>query len=85
MNPPDTPTPDAAPAPLDAPAAESTPAYGTELEGTYFPYIDNARHWDVDFNDTHQSYEGDALPGWLLAGWAAFIVWAIAYLILALR
>lgn len=66
-----------------APAADAS-GYGEELKGTLFPYVDNAQHWDVDFNDTHQSYEGSALPPWILTGFTVFVLWAIIYMIFAL-
>ncbi len=58
--------------------------YGEELTGTLFPYVDNKKHWEIDFNDTKQSYEGSALPPWVLAGFAVYIIWAAVYLIVAL-
>jgi len=54
------------------------------ISGTIFPYEAPTDHWEIDFNDSQQSYEGTALPIWLLAGWAAFILWAIIYLIVGL-
>ena len=54
------------------------------IEGSMFPYESASDHWDIDFADTSQSYEGSALPIWLLAGWAAFILWAVLYLVLGL-
>lgn len=70
-------------------SAEITPddtdmEYGEELTGTLFPYVDNKQHWNIDFNDTKQSYEGSALPAWVLAGFAIYIIWAAIYLIVAL-
>ncbi len=58
--------------------------YGEQLTDTLFPYVDNKKHWDIDFNDTNQSYEGSALPAWVLAGFAIYIIWAATYLIVAL-
>ena len=46
-----------------------------------FPYEAQTEHWEIDFGDSHKTYEGSELPLWLLAGWAAFILWAVAYLI----
>lgn len=46
-----------------------------------FPYEPPTEHWDVDFGDNKQTYEGTELPIWLLAGWAAFVLWAVIYLI----
>lgn len=57
--------------------------YGVELKGSIFPYVDNKKHWDIDYNDTSQSYEGSALPAWILAGFAVFVLWAIVYLLVA--
>ncbi len=58
--------------------------YGNELSNTYFPYVDNKQHWDIDYNDTNHSYEGSALPAWVLAGFAVYVLWSIIYLIIAL-
>ncbi len=55
-----------------------------KMAGTIFPYDAQTDHWDVDFNDTNKSYEGSALPLWLLAGWAAFVLWAVVYLVVGL-
>ena len=52
-----------------------------KIPGSEFPYEAQTEHWDVDFADSKQTYEGTALPIWLLAGWAAFIIWAVVYLI----
>jgi hypothetical protein len=46
-----------------------------------FPHELPSEHWGVDFGDSKQTYEGMALPIWLLAGWAAFIIWAVVYLV----
>jgi hypothetical protein len=45
-----------------------------------FPHDLPSEHWDVDFGDSKKMYEGTALPIWILAGWAAFILWALIYL-----
>jgi hypothetical protein len=45
-----------------------------------FPYEEPSEHWDIDFGDSKQTYQGAELPIWLLAGWAIFILWAIIYL-----
>jgi tryptophan-rich sensory protein len=37
-------------------------------------------HWQADFSDSRQVYQGSRLPAWLLAGWATFIIWALVYL-----
>jgi hypothetical protein len=57
---------------------------GQRLDGSYFPYESQSEHWKVDFSDSSKVYEGTALPIWLLAGWAAFIIWAVLYLIAGL-
>ena len=49
-----------------------------------FPHEAPSDHWNVDFGDGKKVYEGSALPVWILAGWAIFILWAMAYLILGL-
>ena len=46
----------------------------------HFPHDAPLEHWDADFGDSKEVYEGTALPLWLLAGWAIFILWAVAYL-----
>lgn len=57
----------------------------SEASGSYmFPHESPSDHWDVDFGDGKQVYEGAALPVWILAGWAAFILWAMVYLIFGL-
>jgi hypothetical protein len=48
--------------------------------GILFPHEVPSEHWNVDFGDGHKVYQGADLPLWILAGWAVFIVWAIAYL-----
>lgn len=45
-----------------------------------FPHEEPTEHWEVDFGDSKQVYQGTDLPIWLLAGWAAFIIWALVYL-----
>jgi hypothetical protein len=67
-------------------AEASQPAEAEELKPPettrgMFPYEPPTEHWDVDFGDNQQTYEGTELPIWLLAGWAAFILWAVIYLI----
>ncbi|RME69642.1 MAG: hypothetical protein D6784_18090 [Chloroflexi bacterium] len=49
-----------------------------------FPHEAPSEHWNVDFGDGKQVYEGSALPIWLLAGWATFILWAVIYLVAGL-
>ncbi|MEM7344460.1 MAG: hypothetical protein AAF485_09460 [Chloroflexota bacterium] len=53
-------------------------------DGGFFPHEVPSEHWDVDFGDSHEVYEGTSLPLWILAGWAAFILWAVTYLALGL-
>ncbi|MCK6628554.1 MAG: hypothetical protein L6R45_25675 [Anaerolineae bacterium] len=50
-------------------------------KGTMFPHETPTEHWDVNFGDSKQVYQGADLPVWILAGWAAFIIWAVVYLI----
>jgi hypothetical protein len=50
-------------------------------QGTMFPHETPSEHWDVNFGDGKQVYQGADLPIWILAGWAAFIIWAVIYLI----
>jgi len=45
-----------------------------------FPHEEPTEHWDIDFGDSKQTYQGADLPVWILAGWAAFILWAVIYL-----
>lgn len=49
-----------------------------------FPHEVPSDHWNADFGDGKQVYEGAALPVWILAGWAIFILWAMVYLIFGL-
>lgn len=64
-------------------------ATGTQAESvtqnSAFPHDPQTDHWDVDFSDSKQVYEGMALPLWLLAGWAMFIIWAVIYLTAGVR
>ena len=50
------------------------------VSGALFPHEVPSEHWDVYFADSKQVYQGSVLPLWLLAGWAAFIIWALVYL-----
>lgn len=59
------------------PAQGGTPA----ASGPAFPHDKPSEHWQIDFGDSKQTYEGADLPIWILAGWAAFILWAVIYLI----
>jgi hypothetical protein len=66
------------------PAQEPSPApdYYPRVEpGHLFPHETPSEHWDVDFGDGKQVYQGSELPLWILAGWAVFIIWAIVYLV----
>ena len=54
------------------------------IKGALFPHEIPTPHWDVDFSNNKQTYEGSALPIWILAGWAVFIIWAIVYLVIGL-
>ena len=49
-----------------------------------FPHVRPYEHWDADFSNPKEVYEGSSLPIWILAGWAAFIIWAVAYLVFGL-
>lgn len=50
-------------------------------KGAMFPHEVPSEHWNVDFGNSKQTYEGTDLPIWLLAGWATFIIWAVIYLV----
>lgn len=50
-----------------------------------FPYEAQSEHWDADFSNSQEVYQGADLPVWILAGWAAFIIWAIVYLMAGAR
>lgn len=50
-----------------------------------FPYEAQSEHWEVDFSNSHEVYQGTALPVWILAGWAVFIIWAIVYFMAGVR
>jgi hypothetical protein len=66
---------------------ELTPTGTTNIPGlsippnALFPHEMPTDHWDVDFGDSKQVYQGADLPVWILAGWAIFIIWAVVYLI----
>lgn len=53
----------------------------TTPKGGMFPHEKPSEHWDVNFSDSEKTYQGTDLPVWILAGWAAFILWAVLYLI----
>lgn len=59
----------------------SLPQIGEIPPGSMFPHERPTEHWDADFGNPKQVYEGTALPIWLLAGWAIFIIWAVVYLV----
>lgn len=50
-----------------------------------FPYEVQSEHWDADFSNSKEVYQGAALPVWILAGWTVFIIWAIVYLMAGAR
>lgn len=58
---------------------------GSKTSNPQFPYEEQSEHWDVDFANSNEVYEGTALPVWILVGWAAFIIWAIVYLTAGIR
>lgn len=65
-----------------APAASSdSGAQVNTPKGSGFPHETPTDHWDINFGDSEQVYQGTDLPVWILAGWAAFIIWAVVYLI----
>ena len=61
--------------------AEATIATIEVSQGAMFPHEIPSEHWDADFGDSKQVYQGSDLPIWILAGWAAFIIWAVVYLV----
>ncbi len=65
----------------DASAQPPADAYEPEfVPGGLFPHEVPSEHWQADFGDSRQVYQGSRLPIWLLAGWATFIIWALVYL-----
>ena len=61
---------------------EGGPDYYPQVKpGALFPHETPSEHWDVDFSDSKQVYQGSELPLWILAGWAIFLIWAIVYLV----
>lgn len=75
------------PQPAAQPGATSPTAPSTAstyqpkfVSGALFPHEIPSEHWDADYGDSKQAYQGTTLPLWLLAGWAAFIIWALVYL-----
>ena len=83
-----TPPPPQPAAPAVTPEIESHPAPSTQPpeipSGTLFPHEIPSEHWNADFGDSKQVYQGSDLPVWILAGWAIFIIWAIVYLVFGL-
>ena len=73
----------AAPASPEQPQVERIePGHAPEvIPGAMFPHEMPSEHWDADYGDSKQVYQGTDLPIWLLAGWAAFIIWAVVYLV----
>lgn len=68
--------------PEEIPTDQRTTIQTTEvISGGMFPHEVPSEHWDIDFGDNKQTYQGTDLPIWLLAGWAAFILWAVIYLV----
>ena len=66
-------------------AEQTATEYAPEMsQTTLFPHEIPSEHWDVDFGDGEEVYEGTTLPIWLLAGWAIFILWAVIYLVVGL-
>ncbi len=71
---------------VEAEQVEAEQAAGESAKKyTGFPHDVQVEHWDVDFSDGKQVYEGMALPVWILAGWAIFIIWAVVYLTAGVR
>jgi hypothetical protein len=70
--------------PAEKPKTEETPTQREKPSAQtrpVFPHEIPTEHWEADFADPKQVYEGTALPIWLLAGWAIFIIWAVVYLV----
>lgn len=60
---------------------EQLSEYKPELiDGAMFPHEVPTEHWNADFGNPKQVYQTSDLPIWILAGWAAFIIWAVVYL-----
>jgi hypothetical protein len=68
-----------------APEPESTETVAVAdtkvRKGAMFPHEVPSEHWDIDYGDSKQTYQGADLPIWILAGWATFILWAVVYLV----
>lgn len=69
----------------DVPPGQLPHLGGEFVPGGLFPHEVPTEHWDADFGDGRQVYEGSELPIWILAGWAVFILWAVVYLLFAVR
>jgi hypothetical protein len=68
-------------------SGQITALEGTDVtvrQGAMFPHEAPSDHWNVDFGNGKQVYQGSDLPIWLLAGWATFIIWAVVYLVAGL-
>ena len=65
--------------------ASQAPESAAESTDFIFPYEPQSDHWDVNFGNSNEVYEGSDLPIWILAGWAIFIIWAVIYLIAGTR
>lgn len=65
---------------MDQPVMEKQTTTTGKAADAGFPYEAQSDHWDVDFSNSKEVYQGAALPVWILAGWAVFIIWAIIYL-----
>ena len=78
----ETASPEAAQPESSSGASEYNPQF---IQGALFPHEVPSEHWDADFGDSRQVYQGSDLPLWLLAGWAAFIIWALVYLYFGLK
>jgi hypothetical protein len=72
--------PDAASQPNPEASPPVDPYEPELIQGGLFPHEVPTEHWQADFSDSRQVYQGSRLPVWLLAGWATFIIWALVYL-----
>ena len=72
------------PAPERAPAEIEVVQSSQVVKGSMFPHEVPSEHWEIDYSDSKQTYQGADLPIWLLAGWATFIIWAVVYLVTGL-
>lgn len=68
--------------PQAEPQQQAAEAASPEIvKGALFPHERPTEHWNIDFGNSKQTYEGTDLPVWILAGWAVFIIWGVVYLI----